>query len=55
MSNQGLQELLLIQAGITAVILAFTAVILAGALFDLGIHLYKKYIKKGDKNEKNIK
>ncbi len=49
MSNETLQDLLLLQSRITTIILAFVAIVMAGIVFDLGIHLYKKYIKKGVK------
>lgn len=54
-----LQELLLLQTNITTIILVFTAVILAGVIMDLFLHLYKKHINikkektRSDKNEKN--
>lgn len=49
-----LQELLLLQTNITTIILAFTAVILLGLTLDILLHLYKKYIKKGKKDEKTL-
>ena len=54
MNNQELIDLLLLQTNITTVILAFTALILSGIFLDILVHLYKKHIKKGEKNEKNI-
>jgi len=49
---QQLEEMLFVQSKITTIILAFTAFILAGVFFDLLFHLFKKYIKKDEKNEK---
>jgi len=53
MTNQELEQLLLIQTNITTVILAITTFILAGVFMDLIFHLYKKYIKKEKKHEKS--
>lgn len=50
MDNLELQELLTLQANITTVIMAFTAVILIGIIIDVYLHLFKKY-----KEEKKIK
>lgn len=51
---QELQEMLFVQSKSITIILFFTALIVIGVFIDLLFHLYKKYIKRKEKeNEKN--
>lgn len=49
MNNQELLDLLTLQSNITTSIIALTALILVGILFDISLHLYIKYFKKEKK------